>query len=67
MFRSSGDELDALRATGHPFFTSGWRDDVMGMVIDDGIDWTEVRELVTESYCLLAPKKLAALVERPEG
>jgi hypothetical protein len=28
---------------------------------DDGsTDWDEVRELVTESYCRLAPKKLIA-------
>jgi hypothetical protein len=24
-----------------------------------------VREIVTESYCVLAPKKLVALVDRP--
>jgi hypothetical protein len=32
----------------------------------DDVDWHEVAELVTESYCILAPNKLAALVERPE-
>jgi len=32
---------------------------------DDRLDWGEVRELVTESYCLLAPKKLAAQVRHP--
>ena len=26
------------------------------------LDWDEVRELVTESYCLNAPKRLAKLV-----
>jgi hypothetical protein len=30
------------------------------MVLDDDTDWEEVRELVTESYCVLAPKKLVA-------
>ena len=30
-------------------------------------DWDEVAELLTESYCVLAPKKLVALVDRPEG
>jgi hypothetical protein len=34
------------------------------MVLDDP-DWSEVTELVTESFCLMAPKKLAALVDRP--
>jgi hypothetical protein len=35
------------------------------MVLDDGVDWDEVAELLTDSYCLLAPKKLVALVDRP--
>ena len=67
-FRSSGPELEALQGTGHPFFKAGWGNNVMGMVVDadvDTIDWDEVRELVTESYCLMAPKKLAAAVPRP--
>jgi hypothetical protein len=42
------------------------RDNVMGMVLDDNVDWEEVGELLTESYCILAPKKLAALVHRGE-
>ncbi len=37
----------------------------MGMVLDADTDWDEVRGLVTESYCVLAPKKLIALIERP--
>jgi hypothetical protein len=36
-------------------------------VLDDDVDWDEVAELLTESYCLLAPKKLVALVDRPTG
>jgi len=64
-FRSAQPELDVLLASGHPFFRPGWGDDVVGMVLDAGVDWTEVAELVTESYCALAPKKLVALVGRP--
>jgi hypothetical protein len=66
-FRASGDELDALRATGHPFFTPGWGTNTVGMVLAGDVDWGEVGELLTESYCVLAPKKLAALVVRPAG
>jgi hypothetical protein len=66
-FRSSGGELVALWAAGHPFFRPGWGSNVVGMVIDDDVDWEEVGELLTESYCILAPKKLAALVDRPFG
>jgi hypothetical protein len=65
MFRSSGPELDVLRNAGHPFFAPRWRGDEVGMVRDADADWDEVKELVTESYCGQAPKKLAALVERP--
>lgn len=34
-------------------------------MLDGDTDWDEVGELVTESYCVLAPKKLVALVDRP--
>ncbi len=64
-FRSTGEELEVLRHADHPFFVLGWGRDAMGMVLDDGTDWDEVRELITESFCVLAPKKLIALVDRP--
>ena len=56
-----------LRSAGHPFFYAGWGRDVVGMVLEEDTDWTEVAELLTESYCVLAPKKLVALVDRPES
>lgn len=61
-FRSPADEIAGLVTSGHPFFKPGWGPDVMGMVLDDDVDWQEVAELLTESYCVLAPKKLAAEV-----
>ena len=64
-FRSSGPELEVLHRAGHPFFRPGWGGNVVGMVLDDAVDWEEVGELVTESYCIMAPKRLAALVDRP--
>jgi hypothetical protein len=37
----------------------GW----VGVWLDAGpVDWDEVRELMTEAYCLMAPKRLAAQV-----
>ncbi len=63
-FHSDPPELDVLRRSGHPFFRPGWGANVIGMVLDDKVDWEEVGELLTESYCILAPKKLAALVDR---
>jgi hypothetical protein len=63
-FRSPLEELDALTNAGHPYFRARWGRDVVGLVIEDDIDWDEVGELLTESYCVLAPKKLIALVNR---
>jgi len=64
-FRASGDELRALIGGGHPFYKAGWGNDVVVMVLGDGVDWADVGELLTESYCILAPKRLAASVQGP--
>lgn len=64
-FRSPDDERPALLASGHPFFLLGWGRNAVGMVLEHDTDWDEVTEIVTESYCVLAPKKLVALVDRP--
>ncbi len=64
-FRSEGPELEMLRHAGHPYFYAGWGRDVVGLVLDDDTDWDEVTELLTESYCVMAPQKLVALLDRP--
>lgn len=64
-FRSIGAELDALVHAGLPFYKPDWSPHVIGMVIGDDTDWDEVTELMAESYCLMAPKKLARLVQPP--
>jgi predicted DNA-binding protein (MmcQ/YjbR family) len=66
-FRVPGEELQALRQAGDPFYYAGWGRDVMGLLLDARTDWIEVGELLTDSYCLLAPRKLAARVDRPSG
>jgi predicted DNA-binding protein (MmcQ/YjbR family) len=38
--------------------SKGW----IGVVLTGAVDWNEVRELVTTSYCLIAPKTLARAV-----
>ena len=60
-FHAAGEDLEALPAMGDPFY-AGWGAGLVAMVLrDDGTtDWTEVRELLTDSYRLLAPKKLIA-------
>jgi len=64
-FRAPGDEVAGLVGGGYPFFKPGWGDDVVGVVLDDDVDWDEVAELLTESYRVLAPKRLAARVDGP--
>jgi hypothetical protein len=63
VFRADPDERVALLATGHPFFASRSGRDKVGLLLSDETDWDEVGELVTESYRILAPKKLAALLD----
>ena len=64
VLRADPDERDALLASGHPFFLPrrAARDRI-GVWLTDNTDWGEVRELVTESYRALAPKKLSALLD----
>lgn len=64
-FRADGEDLEMLSHAGPPFFVLGWGRDALGMTIDDATDWDEVRELVTDSFCVMAPKRLAARVDRP--
>ena len=64
-FRSAGEELEALVRSGLPFYKPDWSPHVIGMVLDTDTDWDEVTELMADSYCLMAPKKLARLVPRP--
>ena len=56
--RADPAEREALLAGGHPYFATGSGRDRLGIVIDDSTDWDEIAELMTESYRLLAPKKL---------
>ena len=62
-FRAIGDELLALTHAGMPFYKPPWSPTVLGMVIDDDTDWSEVADLVTESYRICAPQKLARLLD----
>lgn len=61
-FRSHGEEFEALTHAGAPFFRLSWGRNVVGMRLDEATDWAEVTELLTESYCVQAPKRLAARV-----
>lgn len=61
--RADPAEREALLAIGHPYFPAGGGADRIGVVVGPETDWSEIRELVTESYRILAPKKLVALLD----
>ena len=58
-------EQEVLLAVGEPFFSpkyvgsKGW----IGVVVDDDTDWAEVRELVTDRFRTIAPKRVAAALD----
>ncbi|MCL3817403.1 MmcQ/YjbR family DNA-binding protein [Aeromicrobium wangtongii] len=64
-FRVPDEDLLALEEAGYPFVQAGWGRNVMALHVTGHTDFTEVAELLTESYCTLAPAKLIARVERP--
>jgi hypothetical protein len=63
VLRTDPDEREVLLSVGQPFFASRAGRDRIGVLLTDGTDWEEIRELVTESYRILAPKKLTALLD----
>jgi len=65
-FRAEPEEVMAFEHLGEPYFRAEWGANVVGLLLDDDTDWQELRELLTDSYCLQAPQHLAELVERPE-
>jgi len=65
VLRARPEERAALLALGHPFHASRAGRDRIVVVLTGGTDWAEIRELVTESYRILAPKKLTALLDDP--
>lgn len=60
VLRSTDSDRTMYMAMGHPFFEIPKNDKRVGFVLGDTTDWDEVRELVTDSYCMIAPKKLIA-------
>ena len=65
VIRASDDDRLMYLAMGRPFFEipkNKWK---IGFVVNEKTDWDEVRELITDSYCLVAPKKLINLLELP--
>jgi hypothetical protein len=65
-FRAEPEEVMAFEHLGPPYFRASWGRNVVGLLLDDDTDWDEVAELLTDSYCLQAPHRLASRVTRPD-
>jgi predicted DNA-binding protein (MmcQ/YjbR family) len=67
-FKADPAEREALLAderffVPHYVGNKGW----VGLRLAGEVDWGEVAELVATSYRLIAPKRLAAQLDRPAG
>jgi hypothetical protein len=62
-FRSEGRESEPSEFADYPFFRPVWFPNIVGMTIDDETDWNYVGKLLKISYSVMAPKRLARLVQ----
>ena len=61
-------EREALLSQGEPFYFPPYVGDKGWLGIQTGearVSWEEIAELIATSYCLVAPKRLAAQVTEP--
>ena len=65
-FRAEPDEVMAFQHMGEAYFMANWGGNVVGLLLDDDTDWEELAELLTDSYCIQAPTRLAEQVPRPD-
>jgi predicted DNA-binding protein (MmcQ/YjbR family) len=63
VLRADPDDREAMLSMGHPYFAPRAGGNRLGVLLTGDTDWEEIRELVTESYRVLAPKKLSALLD----
>jgi hypothetical protein len=64
--RADPDEQRVLAGMGDPYFAPGNGPVRIGVRLGSWTDWDEIRELLTEGYLIVAPKKLGAVVDVPE-
>jgi hypothetical protein len=61
-FRTPMPAKEQPRFASKPYFVPGWWPNIVGMEIDEQTNWHAVMTHVQESYCVLAPMKLVALI-----
>ncbi|MFF5078629.1 MmcQ/YjbR family DNA-binding protein [Actinoplanes sp. NPDC000266] len=64
-FRVPAVDLLGLTTPGFPFFRAAWGTNVATAVLGPHTDWTEITELLTDSYREMAPKFLATRLTGP--
>ena len=62
-FRSQGRKREPPSFDNYPFFRPVWFPNIVGMILDERVDWERVARLLVVSYRVLAPKKLVALLD----
>ena len=62
-FRSAQPSVTVPRFARAPFFLPPWFPNIVGMHIEEATDWSDVSELLTASYRVLAPKRLVELID----
>ncbi|MFK3756434.1 hypothetical protein [Lysobacter enzymogenes] len=62
-FRLPAMRVNAPKFARAPFFRPVWFVNIAGLLLAEDSDWDEVADLIADSYRVLAPKKLAALLD----
>jgi hypothetical protein len=63
-FRTPMAAIEEPKFSNKPYFLPGWWPNIVGMAIDAHTDWDRVVLHIAQSYCVLAPKGLLAVMER---
>lgn len=63
VFHAPLEEAQVFAQLGPPWFKPPWSPTVVGLMLTPDVDWEEVAEVVTDSYRVRAPRKLADLVD----
>ena len=63
VLRANPGQRHALLSVGHTFYRSRAGRDRIRVLLTDDTDWEEIYDLVSESYRILAPKKLTARLD----
>ncbi|QWP77351.1 MmcQ/YjbR family DNA-binding protein [Lysobacter sp. K5869] len=62
-FRLPVERLATPRFKRAPFFRPVWFANIAGLIVGEDSDWDEIADLIVASYRVLAPKRLALLVD----